>query len=456
MSGTGLTHLLKPFQRFFQLEASSGILLIIFTLLALAWINSPWGETYNTFWHHDLTIQFGEASLSKSLLHWVNDGLMVLFFFVVGLEIKRELLVGELSSLKQAVLPVVAALGGFVLPAVFYLLFNTPGTISGQGWAIPAATDIAFALGILALLGNRVPLGLKVFLTALAIVDDLFAILIVALFYTSDLSMVSLAAGGIITLVLMVINFSGIRHPLPYAILGVFLWFAFLKSGVHATIAGVILAMTIPAKSNASVKELVKQGQNILSDLGKSNVDTPSNLMANRAYLSKVHQLEHVVENVQTPLHKLEHFLHPWAIFFVMPVFALANAGVALSWDSFVESMQSPVSLGVVIGLLFGKQIGIMISSWLVVRLGLAYLPKDVKWVHMSGVACLAGIGFTMSLFIGLLSFGGTVYFDHAKIGIFMASLLAGVIGWLVLNKTLKPARQPGENVVSLEPLLKQ
>lgn len=444
--------ILRPFQRFFRMEASSGILLIVATAAALFLSNSAWSHEYLEFWELPLTLTFGEWSISNTLHHWINDGLMVLFFFVVGLEIKREILVGELSSVKQAILPVFSALGGMLAPAVFYLLWNPPGTEASVGWAIPTATDIAFALGLLVLLGSRVPLGLKVFLTALAIVDDLFAILIIALFYTASISWESLGVAAGIFVTLLTINRLGVTHSLPYLLLGVGLWLAFLFSGVHATIAGVLLAIAIPSYAELSPDVAIHHGRNLIQALEGVTVEERTNLLANKSLQAKMDQLGHMVENVQTPLHRMEHALQPVAIFIVMPIFALANAGLVLSADSFWAAFQSSVSLGILMGLVFGKQIGISLFTWMIVKSGLAKLPSGVTWMQIYGVSCLGGIGFTMSLFIGNLSFGLSPTFDQAKVGIFVASLASGIMGWLILNQVLKMPKGEAKEITPPPP----
>ncbi len=362
--------LLRPFQKFVALEASGGIVLIAATLAALAWANSPWSTSYEAIWQH--------------LRFWVNDALMTLFFFVVGLEIKRELLIGELASPRRAALPIVSALGGVVVPALIYTALNFGGP--GQaGWGIPMATDIAFVIGAMALLGRRVPLGLKVFLTALAIVDDLAAVLVIALFYTSHLSWRAFGAAALCVATLVAMNRLGVRHLLPYLVIGAALWFAVLESGVHSTVAGVLLAMTIPSGS----------------------------------------------------LYRLEHALHPWVTFLIVPLFALANAGVNPG-GGVAQHFANPITMGAAIGLLLGKPIGIGLATWLAVKSGLAALPAQVTFRHIHGAAWLGGIGFTMSLFIAALAFPDQDLLTSAKIGIFGGSLLAGLTGYVILRSDLR------------------
>jgi len=427
-----IDRILSPFQEFFQQEASSGILLIIATIIALVWANSPWAESYATLWHTNVTVSFGNFGISKDLLHWINDGLMAVFFFVVGLEIKREVLVGELASPRKAVLPIVAAIGGMVIPAGFFLLLNPhePGQI---GWGIPMATDIAFALGILSLLGNRVPLSLKVFLTAVAIVDDLGAVFVIALFYTSKIVWVSLLIGGIILILLIIMNKLGVRNLIVYAILGIGLWAAFLKSGVHATIAGVLLAMTIPVRTRINTEEFLSHAGFFLDEF-RAHGKASESVLTNRDQRAAIQAIEVAAEHAQTPLQRLEHILHPWVGYFIMPVFALANAGIIIKSD-FLSAFAQSVTLGVMAGLIFGKQIGIFCASYLAVKLGWSDLPSGMTWTRLYGLAWLAGIGFTMSLFIAGLAFGTSDLLARAKAGILVASLVSGTVGAVILSR---------------------
>ncbi len=393
---TPIQRLVRPFQEFADLEASGGILLIGCTVAALVWANSPFAGSYFHFWHMDLTFGRIGGLLAKPLHFWINDGLMALFFLLVGLEIKREILVGELASFQRAVLPIAAALGGMIAPAAFYLLFNHGGP-GAAGWGIPMATDIAFALGVLALLGNRVPTSLKVFLAALAIADDIGAVLVIAFFYTERISWISLGVGGVFFVALLAANRAGVRHLLIYAILGVGLWVAFLQSGIHATVAGVLLAITIPARQRT----------------------------ASRAVLT----------SNESPMLRLEHALIPWNRYLIMPVFALANAGVTLGGGAAARSVIAPVSLGVICGLVIGKPIGIVLFSWLATRTRLAAMLDGIGWRQIVGVGMLGGIGFTMSLFIANLAFGDGPALEIAKVGILVASVVSGIAGAIVLVK---------------------
>jgi Na+:H+ antiporter, NhaA family len=437
-----LASILRPFQRFASFQASGGIVLLACAAVAMAWANSPAAASYDALWQTPVTVAFAAFTISKPLLLWINDGLMAIFFFVVGLEIKREILVGELASARRAALPVVAALGGMIVPALLYLAF-TAGTPAASGWGIPVATDIAFALGILALLGSRAPISLKVFLTALAIADDLGAVLVIALFYTAKLSLTSLALGLGLLLLLWGANRAGVRRPGIFLAVGVVIWVAFLKSGVHATIAGVLLALTIPARSGAAAGALVIRGRELLAELERSERgDVGSYSGEDRQAL--IAALEDHTELSGSPLWRLEHGLHPWVAFFIMPVFALANAGVAVGGGA-VASLSHPVGLGVLVGLVLGKQVGVTLFSWLSVRLGLATLPADLTWGHIYGVSWLAGIGFTMSLFITGLAFTDPALVTVSKLGILAASAVAGLVGWSLL-RLVAAARSPAAN----------
>lgn len=423
---------LKPFHDYIDAQRLGGLLLLMATVLALIWANSPWSDTYEGLWRTTITVGLGEFMLAKPLHLWINDGLMAMFFFVVGLEIKREFLAGELSDPRQAVLPIVAACGGMLVPAGMYLGLNTHGE-AVSGWGIPMATDIAFALGILALLGNRVPFALKVFLVTLAIVDDLGAVLVIALFYTSTISLDNLTVGVLFLIALIGANLAGIRHPVVYATLGVGgLWLAFLLSGVHATVAGVLAALTIPARPRIEQRELVEKAQYLIRQFdaqgapGQTVLENPKQAAAARA-------LETASDLAQTPLQRLEHSLQPWVTLGIMPLFALANAGVSLTGDM-VGALTHPVPLGIALGLILGKQLGITGLSWLAVQAGLARLPEGVTWRQIYGVSWLGGVGFTMSLFIAGLAFGESQLLPLAKLGVLSASLLAGVAGWLILR----------------------
>jgi NhaA family Na+:H+ antiporter len=423
--------IVRPFQEFADKASSGGILLIAAAVVALVWANSPWGNSYAELWGTKLSVGLGNLSLEKDLTHWINDGLMAVFFLLVGLEIKREILVGELSSPRRAALPIAAAMGGAVLPAVIYVAINF-GTEGMSGWGIPMATDIAFALGVLALLGERVPLGLKVFLTALAIVDDIVAVMIIALFYTSDVSWGALLVGAAFLIALIAANLAGVGKPVVYGLLGIGLWLAFLRSGVHATIAGVLLAMTVPASSFIDTGEFLRRSRGLLDRFEQAGQRGDS-VLRNEERQGILHALNSANEEVEPPLQEMEHALHPWVVFAIMPLFALANAGVVLD-ENFVATLLNPVSLGVMAGLLLGKQFGIALFAWLAVKSGISELPGGITWRHIYGAGWLGGIGFTMSLFISDLAFTNSPLLDVAKLGILAASLVAGVGGWIILR----------------------
>lgn len=421
--------LLRPFQTFLALESASGLLLLAAAMVALIWANSPWASSYFALWETHIVVGGGDLVIDKSLHHWINDGLMAVFFFVVGLEIKREVLVGELASPKRAALSVAAALGGMIVPAAIYAALNVGG-VGADGWGIPMATDIAFALGVLALLGRRVPLSLKVFLTAVAIVDDLGAVLVIAFFYTAELVAGALVIATVVMLALVVVNRIGIRTPTAYVLLGLVLWAALLQSGVHATFAGVLLAVTIPARRRIDAPEFLRRAELYLAEFAEDV--KPGRSEPTEDQRDALHSLDVASEQVETPLIRLEHTLHPWVAFFIMPVFALANAGVSIGGDV-ASIMESRITLGIIIGLVVGKQIGVLAFSWAAVRSGLADLPAGVRWSQVWGISLLCGIGFTMSLFIASLAFADAALLDAAKIGILAASLIAGLGGTLVL-----------------------
>ena len=432
--------LLRPIQKFIRTESSSGILLLMFTAFALLWANSPWAANYHRLWETRMTVGIGGFEISKPLLLWINDGLMAIFFFVVGLEIKREVLIGELSTFRQAALPIAAAVGGMVVPALLFTVFNA-GTPGGRGWGIPMATDIAFALGVLALLGSRAPLALKVFLTAFAIVDDIGAVLVIAFFYTETIYWSSLVAAAVFLLLLIAVNAWGIRNALVYLLLGTGLWIAFLKSGVHATVAGVLLAMTIPASRRINVEEFIAKTRGVLDDFDRNNMDRQDPVDSTEFSDTTLHTIEETCEALQSPLHRIEHSLHPWVSYAIMPVFALANAGVTLGGAG--VRVDHSVPLGIIIGLVIGKPLGITLCAWLAVRFGLADKPASISWRQLHGAGWLGGIGFTMALFIASLGFAGTDFLEMSKIGILVASLIAGVVGFFLLRNAGTPEIAP-------------
>jgi NhaA family Na+:H+ antiporter len=433
---------MRPFQEFAARETSGGILLLICTATALVWANTPWADYYAALWHAPITVGFAGVRLSRDLHFWVNDALMAIFFFVVGLEIKRQLVAGELASPRRAALPILAAGGGVVVPGLIYAALNAGGP-GAPGWGIPMATDIAFAIGILALLGDRVPIGLKVFLTALAIADDIAAVLVIAVFYTDQLAWGAVALSILCVLAALAANRLGIRHPLPYAAIGAVLWIAILQSGVHATIAGVLLAFLIPCHTAVNQREFLRHGRALLDHFERAAEAEPFEILADAEQQAAVEALEDACEKVQPPLHRLEHALHPWVTFAITPLFALANAGVSFSGAPGIPN----IMVGVALGLILGKSTGITLASWLAVRLGIASLPERVSWSHIHGAAWLAGIGFTMSLFIADLAFTGDGRLRAAKLGILIGSICAGIIGSAILmRKRAASARESALN----------
>ena len=424
----------SAFTDFFRTEAAGGILLLVCAVVAFIWANSPFAGAYADLWGTYVTVGAGTFEISKPLLLWVNDGLMALFFFVVGLEIKREVLVGELSNPRKAVLSLVAALGGAAVPALIYVAVN--GALGSPermaGWGVPMATDIAFALGVLALLGSRAPLALKVFLTALAIADDLLAVVVIAVFYTAELNLAMLGLGLGTVVVLFALNKFGVRTTWPYAVLGAVVWVAFLKSGVHATIAGVLVALTIPASRLIDAPAFLDRAQGYLAQFAEGMKPGRAEPTSDQTYA--LHQIEEAAEELETPLARLEHGLHGLVAFGVMPVFALANAGVALGAGA-GALLTDAVALGIAAGLVIGKPVGVLGLAWVAVKTGMASLPEGVTWKQMLGVGFLTGIGFTMSIFIANLAFAGNPeLLDSAKLGILVASLVSGVTGYILLR----------------------
>lgn len=428
MKNNRLNNLLlqRPFQEFFSKEARSGTLLILITVVALIWANSALASYYSSLWASYLIVGVGEWTINKPVILWVNDGLMAIFFFVVGLEIKRELLTGELSSPKKAAFPLIAAIGGAVIPALIYVFLNL-NTPEVSGWGVPMATDIAFALGVLALLGSRAPLALKIFVTALAIVDDLMAVLVIALFYTDEISLISLGIGVVLFAIALVGNRRGIHRTAFYVILGIAMWVAFLKSGVHATIAGVLFAIAIPARTKLGTEEFLSKGQKFITSV-REQVDTTDDQR------TAIHHLEETSKHAQSPLERMEHALHGWVAFGVMPIFALANAGVAISGSAIGSMLGDMVFWGIFLGLVLGKPIGIVSITWLAIKTKIAELPEGISWRHMLGAGALAGIGFTMALFIANLAFDDAATLETAKMAILAASLVSGITGWILLS----------------------
>lgn len=419
---------LTAFQRFFRTEAVGGLILLLFGLAALALANSPLAEAYAHLWDIPLTVGIVDHSLSLTLHQWINDGLMAVFFLLVGLEIKRELLAGELSSSKQAALPIACALGGMIVPAAFYWTFNMTGP-GARGWGIPMATDIAFALGALALIAPRAPLGAKVFLLALAIVDDMGAVLVIALFYSSGIAWGALGGAAVMLLILVGFNAMGIRHLWPYLLGGLVLWYFVHESGIHATVAGVMLAFTIPTHTRINAVEFSHEARALLDRFERKETGDFV-VLTSKGQQETLFALEHASESVTAPILRLEHVLHNFSAFVVMPLFAFANAGVRIGGP--IEHAE--IALGVMAGLIIGKPLGITAAAFVTVKSGIAKLPDDVSLASLLGYACLAGIGFTMSLFIAMLAFDDVAPVGAAKIGILAGSLLAGVVATVILK----------------------
>ena len=424
--------ILTPLEQFIHKQTTSGVLLMICAVIALAIANSPAHLGYEKLLHKEISIAFSTASFSLSIHHWINELLMALFFLVIGLELKRELLVGELSTPRQALLPIMAAIGGMVVPAAFYLLLNPEGP-AAKGWGIPMATDIAFAIGALSLLGARVPKNLVTFLIALAIVDDLGAVAVIALFYTDELNMIALSYAALCTGILLSFNLGGIRHGLPYAMVGALLWAAMLASGIHATIAGIVIAFAIPIRPKFDPRLFITRVRELNDKMEKSVQEDPD-IIHNYELRSMVNTLGDAVYLVQAPAQRAELGFHLPVAYLVIPIFALANAGIPIEFSSFDDYLVHPISLGVMAGLLLGKTVGITGFTWVTLKLGWATLPEGLRMSHVFGVSLLGGIGFTMSIFIADLGF---VDYPQdllmAKTGILTASLIAGLGGfaWL-------------------------
>ncbi len=423
----------RPFQMFLEHKLAGAGLLLVFTIVALLWANSGYSDSYHGLLHTYATIGIGEFELSKTLSHWINDGLMGIFFFVVGLEIKREFLAGELANPKTAALPIFGALGGVLAPALIYLAINPSGEAS-LGWGIPMATDIAFALGILALF--PVSISLKVFLTALAIVDDIGAILVVAIFYTDDIALQSLAIGGCFLLVSITANMAGVRNPVLYFLIGFVVWVAFLKSGVHATLSAVLMAFTIPARTRIHGNQFAEQAEALLKRLRETGLPQGNALLSSEQH-SIVHSMEQVTEQATAPLQELEHTIMPYVTFMIMPIFALANAGVVIAED-FGAVLTSSIAVGIVAGLVIGKPLGIFVFAWLSMKLKVAELPEDVTFTQIGAVGMLAGVGFTMALFISTLAWADTSIIETAKTGVLLGSLVSALIGSFLLYLTTR------------------
>jgi NhaA family Na+:H+ antiporter len=429
----------EPLDKFIKLETSGSIILFLSTVLALVLANSPVSGSFLGFWNNYISINLPGLELSKPIIKWINDGLMVIFFFLIGLEIKRELVAGELNDFKKASLPLFAALGGMVFPAVFFIILNY-GQPGSEGWGIPTATDIAFTLGILQLLGKRVPIGLKVFLMAFAIIDDLGAVLVIAFFYSSNLAWGYIGIALIILAVLTVLSLKGYYSKYFFFLMGFIVWVLFLKSGIHATIAGVLLALTIPIKRKADTISFYNNVKDAL-DMFIADCDNkkPETKILTKNQLSAIEEIEDLAEKTSPPLQYLEHSLHGWIVFLIMPLFALANAGVVFNFSG--ES-NFGLSANIALSMVLGKALGIFLLSFLSIKLKISELPKNVTFKMLGGISILGGLGFTMSLFINNLAFSDQALIDSAKMGILIGSVVAGSLGFVVLKAALKGAEK--------------
>lgn len=429
--------LARPVEKFLHVEASSGIILLATALIALVWANSPWASTYELLLHTPISLGFGEYAFTQTLHFWINDILMVVFFFVVGLEVRRELFEGELSTPRRAALPVAAALGGIVLPAAIYLSINA-GSPASDGWGVPMATDIAFAIGVLALLGRRVPAALRVLLLALAIIDDIGAILIIALFYSSGIGAIGFVIAGLGIAIVLVMQRVGVRNPFIYVAPGILVWVGILYAGIHPTIAGVILGLLTPVRSWFGHEDFLATTDRALHSLRSKNASA----MDPRALLPDLERINVARREAVSPVTRIEAALHPWVAFGIMPLFALANAGVSVGGLGDDLSGLTGIALGVGLGLVVGKPLGIVAFSWLAVRFGVAALPRGVSWTGVLVVGCVGGIGFTMALFIGTLAFSDPSMLAVAKIAVLVASAIAGAVG-LALGYWFLPRVEP-------------
>ena len=422
--------------QFMHLETTASLLLFAFSIFALIWANSPYGSAYEQLWHYKFTIGFANTNfhLEKSLILWINDGLMAIFFFVIGLEVKREVLAGELTTLRKASLPIFAAIGGMAFPVLIFLFFNQ-GKAGADGWGIPMATDIAFTLGILKLLGNRVPLGLKIFLTAFAIVDDIGAVLVIAIFYSANIQWDLIAYAILIVGVLGFLSCKHLYSKYFFFVMGFVVWLLFLKSGIHPTIAGILMAFTIPMYRKINLNDYVQELGGQLQIFKGYKYKNPQ--LLNKKQLEVVDEIETITNQVQSPLQHLEHSLHGWVSYVIMPIFALANAGVVLSFSGLENTAH--ITLNIAMALVFGNTFGIILLSFLAIKLKLADLPEGVEFKQLLGVSILGGLGFTMSLFITNLAYNDESFIAAAKMGIILSSLIAGFLGYLVLRMQLKP-----------------
>lgn len=425
--------ILTPFQKFVKIESLSGLLLLVATVLAMVWANSPFSDSYLAIWQYEIGIKTDSFELSKPLILWINDGLMAIFFFLIGLEIKREFLIGELNSLKKVTFPLFGALGGMLAPVLLFMVLNqNPETF--KGWGIPMATDIAFSLAILKVLGNRIPLSLKIFLTAFAIVDDLGAVLVIALFYSGNLNVMLLVYALLILAFLYLLSYKGIYSKFLLIFLGAIVWLLFLKAGIHPTLAGILLAFSVPVRQRVKTPEFIDNLVSITNKIKKAEViDKP---ILSKEQINEIDDLEDWTNKYQSPLQHLEHSLHDWVAYVIIPIFALANAGVIISGNI---TLDTALVQNIVICLVLGNSIGISSIIFIAKKLKLIEIPKDIASKQIIGVAFLAGVGFTMSIFIASLAFADNpMYIDSAKIGILIGSLISAVTGFIILRSSAK------------------
>jgi len=422
-------NLLSPFQKFIKIESLSGLLLLGATILALIWANSPWSESYQTLWNYKIGFTSDSFELNKPLILWINDGLMAVFFFLIGLEIKREFLIGELNTKKKLAFPLVGAFGGMVFPVLLYFILNkNPETL--QGWGVPMATDIAFALAVLKILGDRVPLSLKVFLTAFAIVDDIGAVMVIAVFYSENIQMPLLAIAVVMLLVLYLLSYKGLYSKVLMISMGIVIWTLFLKAGIHPTLAGILLAFSVPIRQKISTPFFVEQLESVTENFKKASVlKLP---ILSKQQINHIDTLEDWTKKYHSPLQHLEHNLHDWVAYLIIPIFALSNAGVMFNSP---YSFDGILIVNLIICLIFGNSIGITSMVLLANKIRLIQIPKDINKTHIIGVSFLAGIGFTMAIFIASLAFSDSpAYIDSAKIGILLGSVISAIIGYTILR----------------------
>jgi NhaA family Na+:H+ antiporter len=440
--------LVLPAQRFIHTEVLSGVVLLVAAVIALIWANSPWdGEYFDLFESH-LVLDGGLFKIDEDVHHWINDGLMTIFFFVVGLEIKREMVKGELAGFQKALLPAVAAIGGMVFPALLFTTLNAGGE-GGHGWGVPMATDIAFALGVLALVGSRIPSPVRIFLLALAIVDDIGAILVIAIFYTGDLSIEALAIAGALFVIVYWMNRLGVQDINVYFLIGAVIWVAMHESGVHATIAGVVLGLMTPADPYYSRATFEEPMAELMAKFREA--EARGDDLAAEQILG---QMEALTGGTEPPLDRLERLLHPMTSFIIVPIFALANAGVIITGDSINDAVSSEVSQGVALGLLLGKPLGIFLATWLIVQLGISRLPSGMRWGHVIGIGLLGGVGFTVALFVNELAFDEEILINDGKMGILAGSITSAVIGLLMLTlitRSDRPTAEPAPGVLEAD-----